>query len=125
MDYLRGLIGVAILIGIAFLLSSHRKKISWRLVGVGILLQIIIAVFVLKVPFIRNAFDYIGSGVVRFLGFSSDGAQFLFGDLAKNSAAVKASHNLGFIFTFQALPTVIFFSAVTTGLYYLGVLQKI
>lgn len=125
MDYLRGVIGVVVLVGIAFLLSGYRKKIDWRLVAAGILLQVIIAICVLKVPFIRNAFDYIGAGVVRFLGFSANGAQFLFGDLAKNSSAVQANHNLGFLFAFQALPTVIFFSAVTTGLYYLGVLQKI
>jgi concentrative nucleoside transporter, CNT family len=125
MEYLRGVIGVAVLVGIAFLLSGYRKKIDWKLVATGILLQVIIAVCVLKVPFIRNGFDYIGSGVVRFLGFSAYGAQFLFGDLAKNSAAVQANHNLGFLFAFQALPTVIFFSAVTAGLYYLGVLQKI
>lgn len=125
MDYLRGLIGVIVLIGIAFLLSGYRKNINWRLVITGILLQIIIAVLILKVPFIRNVFDYLGTGVVRFLGFAANGAQFLFGDLAKNSAAVQANHNLGFLFAFQALPTVIFFSAVTTGLYYLGILQKI
>lgn len=125
MDYLRGLIGVIVLIGIAFLLSGYRKNINWRLVITGVLLQIIIAVLILKVPIIRNVFDYLGTGVVRFLGFATNGAQFLFGDLAKNSAAVQANHNLGFLFAFQALPTVIFFSAVTTGLYYLGILQKI
>lgn len=125
MDYARGVIGVALLVGIAFLLSGYRKKIEWRLVITGVLLQVIIAVCVLKIPLIRNAFDYLGSGVVKFLGFSVNGAQFLFGDLAKNSSAVQANHNLGFLFAFQALPTVVFFSAVTTGLYYLGVLQKI
>jgi CNT family concentrative nucleoside transporter len=125
MDYLRGLLGIAILLGIAFLLSGNKKKIDWKLVATGILLQVIIAVCVLQVPFIRSMFDYLGAGVVRFLGFALNGAQFLFGDLAKNSLAVKANHNLGFLFAFQALPTVIFFSAVTSGLYYLGVLQKI
>ena len=125
MDYVRGLLGISILLGIAFLLSGNKKKIDWKLVATGILLQIIIAVCVLQVPFIRSAFDYLGAGVVRFLGFALNGAQFLFGDLAKNSLAVKANHNLGFLFAFQALPTVIFFSAVTSGLYYLGVLQKI
>ena len=125
MHYLRGVIGIAILIGIAFLLSGYKKKIDWKLVATGLLLQIIIAVCVLKIPFIRSAFDYLGNGVVRFLGFALNGAQFLFGDLAKNSLTVKANHNLGFLFAFQALPTVIFFSAVTSGLYYLGILQKI
>jgi CNT family concentrative nucleoside transporter len=125
MQYLRGIIGIAVLIGIAFLLSQYKTRISWKLVATGLLLQILIAVCVLKIPFVRTAFDYLGHGVVRFLGFSMNGSQFLFGDLAKNSLAVKANHNLGFLFAFQALPTVIFFSAVSSGLYYLGVLQKV
>ena len=126
MDYLRGLIGLAVLILIAYLLSSHRKKIDWRLVATGIILQICIALIISKVPFVRDGFEIIGSGFVKFLGFAADGAQFLFGDLARNSEVTAgARHNLGFLFAFQALPTVIFFSAVTGGLYYLGVLQKI
>src|SRR5688572_20689482 len=125
MTYLRGLIGIVVLLAIAFLFSRNKKHIDWKLVGSGLLLQIFIAVCILKIPFVRNGFDYLGHGVVRFLGFAMDGAQFLFGDLAKNSLAVKANHNLGFLFAFQALPTVIFFSAVTSGLYYLGILQKI
>lgn len=125
MDYLRGLMGIGILIGMAYLLSGYKKKIDWKLVATGLFLQIIIAVCVLKIPLVKSAFDYLGNGVVRFLGFAGNGAQFLFGDLAKNSYAVKANHNLGFLFAFQALPTVIFFSAVTSGLYYLGILQKI
>ena len=126
MAYLRGFIGILVLIFIAYLLSSHRKKIDWRLVGAGIILQIIIAILVLKVPLIRNAFEIIGSGFVKFLGFAAYGAEFLFGDLARNSDVVTHSkHNLGFLFAFQALPTVIFFSSVTSGLYYLGILQKV
>jgi len=126
MDYLRGLIGLAVLILIAYLLSSHRKKVDWRLVATGIVLQICIAIIISKVPVVRSAFEIIGSGFVKFLGFAADGAQFLFGDLARNSDVIQGSkHNLGFLFAFQALPTVIFFSAVTGGLYYLGILQKI
>src|SRR5690606_34008664 len=126
MSYLRGLIGIVILIAIAYLLSSYRKKIDWRLVAVGLGLQILIAILVLKVPFVRGAFETIGSGLVKFLGFAAYGAEFLFGDLARNSDVTAGSrHNLGFLFAFQALPTVIFFSAVTSGLYYLGILQKI
>lgn len=125
MNYLRGLLGLIFLLGIAFLLSRNRKHIDWKLVASGLVLQILIAVCVLKLPLVRTGFDYLGQGVVRFLGFSLDGARFLFGDLAKNSEAVKANHDLGFLFAFQALPTVIFFSAVTSGLYYLGILQKI
>ena len=126
MAYLRGFLGILILLFIAYLLSSYRKKIDWKLVATGIALQIVIALLVLKVPLIRYAFDAIGSGFVKFLSFAAYGAQFLFGDLARNSDAVENSrHNLGFLFAFQALPTVIFFSSVTTGLYYLGILQKI
>lgn len=126
MSYLRGLIGIIILIAIAYLFSSHRKKIDWRLVAVGVGLQLLIAILVLKVPFVRAGFNIIGSGFVKFLGFAAYGAEFLFGDLARNSdVATGSRHNLGFLFAFQALPTVIFFSAVTSGLYYLGILQKI
>lgn len=125
MNYLRGLLGIVVLLSIAFLLSRNKKNIDWKLVVSGLVLQIFIAVCVLKIPIVRSAFDYLGHGVVKFLGFALDGARFLFGDLALNSDAVNANHNLGFLFAFQALPTVIFFSAVTSGLYYLGVLQKI
>ena len=126
MNYLRGLIGIAVLIFIAYLFSSYRKKIDWKLVAAGIILQVVIAILVLKVPIIRNAFEAIGSGFVKFLGFAAYGAEFLFGDLARNSdVATHSRHNLGFLFAFQALPTVIFFSSVTSGLYYLGILQKI
>lgn len=126
MDYLRGLLGIAVLIGIAYLFSTSRKQIDWKLVGAGLLLQLIIAICVFRVPFVRSAFEGLGAGFVKFLSFALNGAEFLFGDLAKNSDAVKnARHNLGFLFAFQALPTVIFFSAVTAGLYYLGILQRI
>lgn len=126
MEYLRGFIGILVLIFIAYLLSSHRNKIDWKLVGAGILIQVVIAILVLKVPFIRSVFETIGSGFVKFLSFAAYGAEFLFGDLARNSdVATHSRHNLGFLFAFQALPTVIFFSSVTSGLYYLGILQKV
>lgn len=126
MAYIRGVVGIIALISIAYLLSRHRKSIDWKLVGSGVVLQIVIALLVLKVPVIRQAFETIGSGFVTFLSFAAYGAEFLFGDLARNSDAVANSrHNLGFLFAFQALPTVIFFSSITSGLYYLGILQKI
>lgn len=117
---------MAVLIGIAYLLSGKKSKIDWRLVGVGVLIQLVIALLISEVPLIQRVFDTISQGFVTFLGFSLDGAEFLYGDLSKNSEAVEGvHHNLGFLFVFQALPTVIFFSAVTAGLYYLGILQKI
>jgi len=126
MDYLRGFIGLVVIIGIAFFFSKSRSKVDWRLVVTGVAFQLVIAVLVLRVPLVRSGFEVVGAGFVKFLSFALNGAQFLFGDLAKNSdAAPSVRHNLGFLFVFQALPTVIFFSAVTSGLYYLGILQRI
>lgn len=126
MDYLRGIIGILFIVGVAYLFSSRKKSIDWKLVISGMVLQIIIAIAVLRVGIVRQFFDTVGSGFVTFLGFSAQGAQFLFGDLAQNSDVVSnAKHSLGFVFAFQALPTVVFFSAITAGLYYLGILQKI
>lgn len=126
MDIIRAVLGLAILVGIAYLLSGNKKAISWRLVGVGIVLQVIIAILISKVDIVQQGFDMVSRGFVTFLNFALDGAEFLYGDLAKNSDNVEeARHSLGFLFVFQALPTVIFFSAITAGLYYLGILQKI
>ncbi|MEQ9425824.1 MAG: nucleoside transporter C-terminal domain-containing protein [Cyclobacteriaceae bacterium] len=126
MDYIRALIGIAGLVGIAYLISPYKRKIDWKLVGAGILIQIVIALLIAKVPFLKVGFEVVSSGFVQFLNFGLKGAEFLYGDLAKNSNAYPdAKHNLGFLFVFQALPTVIFFSSITAGLYYLGVLQKI
>lgn len=115
----RGLIGIVFLIGICFLYSSNRKKIDWKLVATGITLQIIIALLVLKVPFIAAIFDWISNKVVEFLNTSEAGADFVFGKLIDPSAS------MGYIFAFKVLPTIVFFSAFTSLLYYLGVLQKV
>lgn len=126
MDILRAVLGLVILVGMAYLLSGNKKAVSWRLVGVGVVLQIIIALLISKVPIVQTGFDALSRGFVTFLNFALDGAEFLYGDLAKNSDNVEgARHSLGFLFVFQALPTVIFFSSVTAGLYYLGILQKV
>ena len=119
MDYVRGLLGLLFLIGVAFLLSGNRKKIDWRLVAIGIALQIVIGLAIAKVGFVRYVFEFASEKFVLFLGFAREGSKFVFGSLATDTS------NTGFIFAFQALPTVIFFSAVTAGLYYLGILQKI
>ncbi len=126
MDYLRGLGGLLFIIGVAYLLSANRKAIDWRLVGIGILIQLTFGLIIGKVPFAQTAFIYVSEKFVTFLSFAAKGAEFLYGDLAKNSNGNPGvKHSLGFLFAFQALPTVIFFSSVTAGLYYLGVLQKI
>ncbi|HBH23273.1 MAG TPA: NupC/NupG family nucleoside CNT transporter [Cytophagales bacterium] len=126
MDFLRALLGLVSLIAIAYFLSGNRKLVSWRLVIAGIVIQLIFGLLIGKVDFIQNVFDVVSSAFVKFLNFALKGAEFLYGDLAKNSEAQQdVNHSLGFLFVFQALPTVIFFSSVTAGLYYLGILQKI
>lgn len=126
MDYLRALLGILFIIALAYVLSGNRKAVSWRLVGVGIVIQIVFGLIIGKVEFAQQGFVYLSEKFVTFLGFALKGAEFLYGDLAKNSSGnPDVKHSLGFLFAFQALPTVIFFSAVTAGLYYLGVLQKI
>lgn len=116
---LRGLLGVAFLILILWLFSSNRKAIPWKLVWAGLVLQMIFAVGVLKVDFIKNIFEVCGGFFVKVLSFTHEGAVFLFGNLTNNT------ESLGFIFAFQILPTILFFSALTSLLFYLGVLQKI
>jgi CNT family concentrative nucleoside transporter len=117
MEYFRGILGIIALIGVAFIFSANKKAIDWRLVGVGILIQAFFGFLITKVDFIADLFLGLSRGFVKFLSFSQDGAVFLFGDLATNS--------FGFIFAFQVLPTIIFFSTISAALYYLGVLQKI
>lgn len=117
MDYIRGVIGLTVIVGIAFLFSSNRKRIDWRLVLIGIGLQLVFGLMITKVPFVATAFSVLSDGFVKFLSFSEEGARFIFGDLAGDS--------FGFIFAFKVLPTIIFFSTVSSGLYYLGILQKV
>ncbi|WP_194974542.1 NupC/NupG family nucleoside CNT transporter [Aquiflexum lacus] len=117
MDYFRGLIGILALLGVALIFSSDRKRVDWRLVGIGVILQAVFGFLITKVEFVAKIFALVSRAFVKFLSFSADGAVFIFGDLATNS--------FGFIFAFQVLPTIIFFSTVSAGLYYLGVLQKV
>ena len=126
MDYLRGLLGLIFIVAVAYLLSGNRRAVDWRLVLVGILIQLAFGLIIGKVEVAQKAFLFVSEKFVVFLSFAAKGGEFLYGDLAKNSAGnPDVKHSLGFLFAFQALPTVIFFSAVTAGLYYLGVLQKI
>jgi CNT family concentrative nucleoside transporter len=113
----RGALGIFVLLAICYLFSSDRKSINWRLVAVGILSQIIFAVLILKVPFVSALFDWLADLFARILRFSEAGAQFLFGDLVTNT------DSFGYIFAFQVLPTIVFFSALSSILYYFGILQ--
>ncbi len=117
MVYIRGFLGLLFLLTIAYLLSRNRKAIDWKLVSIGIGLQIGFGLMITRVPFVEDVFSLISRGFVRLLGFSGDGAEFLFNGLATTE--------FGYIFAFRVLPTVIFFASISTGLYYLGILQKV
>lgn len=117
MEYLRGLIGIVALLGVAYIFSTNKKAVDWRLVGIGVSLQALFGFLITQVEFIAGIFLAISKGFVKFLSFSQEGAIFLFGDLATNT--------FGFIFAFQVLPTIVFFSTVAAMLYYLGILQKL
>lgn len=113
-----GLFGLAVLVGIAWLFSSHKRQVDWRLVATGIALQVGFAALVLLVPGGRDVFDALGDGFVRLLGFVNVGSEFIFGSLMN-------VETYGFIFAFQVLPTIIFFAALMSVLYHLGVMQAI
>jgi CNT family concentrative nucleoside transporter len=117
-SFLRGMLGMLILIFIAWIFSTNRKAISWRVVGIGLSAQALLAIGVLKVPFIKMIFEFVGKIFVKILSFSSAGAEFLLGGLLD-------VNTYGYIFAFQILPTIIFFSALTSVLFYLGIIQKV
>ena len=115
----RGVLGMVTLLFIAFLFSANRTAISWRTVGLGLALQLVIAVGVLKVAFIQKIFEGIGKLFISILDFTKAGSKFLFEGL------VVDMDTFGFIFAFQVLPTILFFSALTSVLFYLGIIQKV
>ncbi|MBI3586088.1 MAG: NupC/NupG family nucleoside CNT transporter [Ignavibacteriales bacterium] len=128
---LRGIFGVALLIGIAFLFSNNKKRVNWRLVASGFAIQLVFAIFIIHsetlrgwffpLGWLKDAIDGLGSAVVSLLGFTMQGAEFVFGKLSINSGP----DSLGFFFAFQVLPTIIFVSSLTSVLYYLGILQLV
>ncbi|MUU77819.1 nucleoside transporter C-terminal domain-containing protein [Winogradskyella endarachnes] len=114
----RGVLGMVTLIFIAFLFSSNRMAVNWKTVGIGLLFQLIIAIGVLKVDFVKSIFETVGQGFIEVLRFTQAGSEFLFGGMLD-------IESFGFIFAFQVLPTIIFFSALTSVLFYLGIIQKV
>lgn len=119
MDYLRGFLGLAILIGIAYLFSADKKKIDWKMVGTGLAMQLVLALLILKVPVINWIFEKIAGFFVLILNYTEEGAAFIFGNI------VTDLDSFGYIFAFQVLPTIVFFSALSAILYYFGILQFI
>src|SRR4030065_1425865 len=119
--------GIFLLMAIAWMLSSNRRVINWRVIVWGITLQFLFAIFIFIVPLGSQIFLFINEALVRVLDSANAGTRFLFGRLAlppgtKNEAGEGA---LGFILAFQALPPIIFFASLMAVLYYVGVMPKI
>ena len=121
---LRGVVGILLVIAIAYVFSEKRSKISWKVVGYGLVFQISLAFLILNpfgisfLEYFRLGFEILGKVFVAILDFSSAGASFLFGSFLD-------TEKHGFLFAFQVLPTIIFFSALTSLLFYLGIIQKV
>ena len=114
----RGLLGLTSLIVISFLLSNNRRKIQWKTVMLSIFIQFIVAVLILKISLIQSIFEFISKFFVRIINYTTSGSSFLFSSLVDQQ-------KFTYIFAFQVLPVIIFFSALTSVLYHLGVIQKI
>ncbi len=120
MSIFRGIIGIMSLLVITFLFSGNKRRIDWSLVVKGTLMQIIIAILVLKVPFVEGGFNWLSHKFVGLIGYTDDGVDFLFGQMG--IGVVQAPL---ITFAVKVLPTIIFFSALMSALYYMGVLQKV
>ncbi len=115
---IRGIIGMTCLVLIAYLFSNNRKKINWKTAFLGLFTQLILAILIIRVEFVQNIFEFFGKIFVKTLDFTMEGSRFLLGDMVN-------VESFGYVFLFQVLPTIIFFSALTSVLFYLGVIQKI
>jgi concentrative nucleoside transporter, CNT family len=131
MSVIRGTAGLILILGIAFLFSADKKSVNWKLVGMGLLIQLIFAVFIIHSETLRAWFfplgwlkdmvNWLGAAIVALLGFTLEGSKFVFGKLG----ASTGSDSLGFFFAFQVLPTIIFVSSLAALLYHLGILQAV
>ena len=114
----RGVFGMFFLIFIAYLFSNNRKAIAWKTVGIGLIIQVFIAIGVLKINFVKGLFETIGGFFIKVLEYTGEGTKMLLGEFGD-------TETYGFIFVFQALPVIIFFSALSSILYYFGIIQKL
>ena len=114
----RGFLGISTILVIAYLLSNNKKNIDWKTIGIGVLSQLIVAIGVIKVDAVAIFFEKIGEVFLAIVVFTNEGTKVLFGELAN-------SEKYGAIFAFQILPVIIFFSALTSVLYYYGIIQKV
>ena len=115
---IRGIIGMICLVLIAYLFSNNRKKINWKTAFLGLFTQLILAILIIRVESVQNIFEFFGKIFVKTLDFTMEGSRFLLGDMVN-------VESFGYVFLFQVLPTIIFFSALTSVLFYLGIIQKI
>jgi concentrative nucleoside transporter, CNT family len=129
---LRGILGIILIFGIAFLFSNNKRKINWKLVGSGLLLQVVFAILIIRGDYLRqyffplgwvkDLFSFVSGFFVIILNFTTEGARFVFGPLALGPGT---EGSLGMVFAFQVLPTIIFFASLMSILYYLGIMQRV
>lgn len=120
-----GVIGIIIILGLAFLWSNNRKRINYRVVTVGLLLQIALAIFILKVPLGQEIFYWLGKAINKLLDFSQQGALFVFGDLTKVTPNLPVGIVKSGVFLFVLLPTIIFVCVLVAMAYHVGLMQRI
>jgi CNT family concentrative nucleoside transporter len=126
MERFTGVLGIALILGIAFLLSNNRKAINLRTVGVGLLLQLLLALFILKTPVGKWLFKTVGDAVTKVIDFSQEGAAFVFGPLINTAAVNRAFGGPGgFIFFFKIIPTILFVAVLVNIGYHWGIIQRI
>ena len=125
MERFTGIIGIALIFGLAFLWSNNRKAINYRTVITGILLQLVLAVFILKVPIGQEIFFFLGKGINKILDFSKEGAAFVFGDLTSVTAILPAGMQKMGMFIFILMPTIIFVCVLVAIAYHVGIMQRI
>lgn len=126
MERFTGLLGIVLILGVAFLMSNNRKAINYRTVGVGLLLQVSLAVFILKTEVGQNLFQWLGDSINTLLGQADKGAQFVFGSLVNRDLMIKAfGAGNDYIFFFKVVPTIIFVAVLVNMFYHLGILQRV
>jgi concentrative nucleoside transporter, CNT family len=131
-DVLRGILGIGLILGIAYLFSNNRKAVPWPMVWKGLLIQAVFGTLVIKgdalrglwfpLGWFKDAFEFASRIFVKLMGFTAQGSQFVFGNLAFGPGTPGS---MGFFFVFQVLPTMIFFSAIMSMLYHLGIMQRV
>lgn len=119
-NILQGILGLAVLVALGYLFSSDKKHINWPLIGKGLLLQLLLALLVLKVPLFEHFFDALSKGFVKIISFTEAGTGFLFRSFVSGEIEAPLLN-----FAFNILPTIVFFSALMSILYYIGLLQKV